>query len=434
MPTTMAATWVGMGATIAIAILIVALLIPRPQGDYSIVDLIDRAGDELQEAADVAFLDDEGGEGEGQQSGPASEDAQQGAAEDPDQQGQPGGQHEGDQKDSSAQDGDSGQPDPQSQGEGQSSGPSQQQQSGDSQQSGKSEQSQQSSQQQNDQQSQQGQPQNQSGQQQNSQGQQQSQDGQQSQQQSDSRQQSDSQQKHGQQQNGQQDQNSPDQSSQQNGEQSQQSADEQAAQNQESQDAEGQGDAESDSADAETPETPEATPPDMSSVFSSIGDLFKWIMYGLMAIATLWLLYVYRESIANFFTRLWNELLGLFGRRTPETTATEDLAAPEAPLRPFAAFQNPFASGAAPKHSPSELVRYTFEALQAWGFEHGCPRSPDQTPMEYGQQLRTRKLPFASEASDLSQLYARVAYAGYRASPENLALLEKLWRKMGQAS
>ncbi len=104
MPTTMAATWVGMGATIAIAILIVALLIPRPQGDYSVVDLIDRAGDELQEAADVAFLNDDGGKGDGQQTGPASHDAEQGAAESEDQQGQSGGQQQGDQNGENAQD------------------------------------------------------------------------------------------------------------------------------------------------------------------------------------------------------------------------------------------------------------------------------------------------------------------------------------------
>ena len=417
MPATMAATWVGMGATIAIGILIVALLIPRPQGDYSVVDLIDRAGDELQEAADVAFLNDDGGEGDGQRTGPASQDAEQGAAESEDQQGQTGGQQQGNQNGENAQESDSGQADPRSQGDGQSSGQSQQQsqsqqqQQGDSQQSGQGQQSQQQRDQRQSRQRQ-GSQQNQDGQQQQSQ-------------------QSDSQQS-GQQQSGGQNQSSGEQSQQQDGEQSSQQADQQAAQNQDSQDAPNDGEGES--ADADSSSTPEASPPDMSSVFSSIGDLFKWVMYGLLAIAALWLLYVCRVSIANFFARLWNELLSLFGRRPAVAEAVEEVAEPEVPPRPFAAFQNPFASGAASKHSPSELVRYTFEALQAWGFENGCPRSPDQTPMEYGQQLRTRKLSFASEANDLSQLYARVAYAGYRAQTDNLALLEKLWRKLGSAS
>lgn len=415
MPTTMAATWVGMGATIAIAILIVALLIPRPQGDYSVVDLIDRAGDELQEAADVAFLNDDGGKGDGQQTGPASHDAEQGAAESEDQQGQSGGQQQGDQNGENAQESDSGQSDPQSQGDGQSSGQSQQQ--------SQSQQQQQSQQQGDSQQSGQGQQSQQQGGQQ--QGSQQDQNGEQQSQQSDS-------QRSGQQQSGDQNQSSGGQSQQQNGEQSSQQADQQTAQNQDSQEASSDG--ESETTDSNSTPPPEPSTPEMSSVFSSIGDLFKWVMYGLLAIAALWLLYVYRDSIANFFARLWNELLSLFGRRPAVAEAVEEEVEPEAPPRPFAAFQNPFASGAASKHSPSELVRYTFEALQAWGFENGCPRSPDQTPMEYGQQLRTRKLSFASEANDLSQLYARVAYAGYRAQADNLPLLEKLWRKLGSAS
>ena len=410
MPATMAATWVGMGATIAVGILIVALLIPRPQGDYSVVDLIDRAGDELQEAADVAFLNDEGGEGDGQRTGPASEDAEQDAAESEDQQGQAGGQQEGDQTGENAQQSDQGQADPQSQGDGQSSGQSQQQQS--------QQQSQQESQQQGDsQQSDQGQPsEQQNGQQQGSQ---QSQNGQQQSQQSDAQQ-------SGQRQNGDQSQSAGDQSQQRQGDDGSQQTDQESA--------EESSDGEAESADADSSSPQDVSPPEMSSVFTSIGDLFKWVMYGLLAIAGLWLLYVYRDSIANFFTRLWNELLGLFGRRPAVAETVDEALEPEALPRPFAAFQNPFASGAASKHSPSELVRYTFEALQAWGFENGCPRSPDQTPMEYGQLLRTRKLSFASEANDVSQLYARVAYAGYRAQPDNLPLLEKLWRKLGQVS
>lgn len=415
MPSTMAATWVGMGATIAIGILIVALLIPRPQGDYSVVDLIDRAGDRVQEAADVAFLNGSGVDDDGQRSGEASPDTDQGAADSSDQQGQPGGQQNGNQNSGDGSQGDQGQATPQPSEDGQSAGQSSEQQSGDSQQSGSGQTSQQSSGQQQQQQQQQ-QRQGQSGSNQNPES------GRQTQQQEQS------------QQSGQQDasgQNSDGQSQQQNGDQGNQ----QDAGNQNAADAQqGDGSAAEEPSSSDSAESPEYTPPDMSSVFGSIGALFKWIMYGLLAAIGLWLLFLYRKAIANFFLKLWTELLSLFGGRSkPPEAAVAEEAEPAAPLRPFAAFRNPFASGAAAQHSPSELVRYTFEALQAWGFENGCPRSPDQTPMEYGQQLKGRKLPFASEASDLSQLYARVAYAGYRPQSDNLALLEKLWRKMGQA-
>ena len=86
MPARMAATWVVMGAVIAAGILVTALLLPRPDSEYSVTAMVDSAADSLQEASDRAFLDDAGGEGDGQQGGPADERAEQCDASDPNQQ------------------------------------------------------------------------------------------------------------------------------------------------------------------------------------------------------------------------------------------------------------------------------------------------------------------------------------------------------------
>ena len=48
--------------------------------------------------------------------------------------------------------------------------------------------------------------------------------------------------------------------------------------------------------------------------------------------------------------------------------------------RRFADFSDPFAAGTAGRYPPEELVRYTFEALEAWARDNGQPRLPEQTP------------------------------------------------------
>ena len=162
-----------------------------------------------------------------------------------------------------------------------------------------------------------------------------------------------------------------------------------------------------------------------------LGDLFKWVMYGVMALVALYFAIRHWAAVANFLLRLWAEFLSLFGRRPTDAseTAAEPLKA-VVPARPFADFSNPFQSGRARKAAPTELVRYTFEALQAWATEHHCGRSPDQTPMEFGEQLLRTKLDFATEANEVTQLYARVAYAGLTPTAESIALLERLWRRL----
>lgn len=393
MPTTMALTWVGMGSAIAVGILIACLVLPRPEGEYDVTAMVDRASEKVQEAADWAFNDEDGGEGDGQRSGQADEDATQGAASDPNQQGQAGGT-EGQQDGASenAQDSKDGK---QKGGEESGNNPGEgEQRPGDSQESGES-----------------GKPQE---------------GGKKGEQIAENE-------------------NGPKKPGQERASENEQrpgeprdpnendtrNADaqegERVAQNEEGQPSGDNGESGSES-DASPPETPDS--PDMSSALSKVGDLFKWIVYGVAALVAAFLIFKNWQAISNFLLNLWAEFLSLFGRRPSEPGEDVEEAEPKVPARPFAEFSNPFQSDAARRKSPSELVRYSFEALQAWALENGCPRDPHQTPDEFGQQLKKQKVRCAAEGQEVSQLYARIAYTSHRAGDESLPVLEKLWRKM----
>ena len=419
MPTAMAATWIGMGTAISIGILVVALLLPRPQGDYSIAEAIDYVSEEVQEASDWAFLDDDGGEGEGQLSGPAGADAEKGSAADPDQQGKPGGEKPGNQvaqnDQQNAQDGDGGK----EQGKGENG-----QASGDKQGAGQQGEGEKSDGEQTAQNDEQG------SKSESSQGDQQaSSDG--------------GKQDGGQKQDGQQTAQSEDSGDKQqgdSGEASEEKSDEQMAQNDADQSPDESGEqnsGEEESAEAEQAESSDSPPPEsdsswMDTIAENMGSLFKWLIYAAMAAGVIYMAIKHWAAVARFLQNLWAELLGLFGRKPAATVAEGEEASedPVAPSKPFSDFRDPFRSGKASQTSPGELVRYTFEALQAWAFENDCGRTPDQTPMEFGQRLQSRRLKISAEAHEVSLLYAQVAYGGLRPDDSSVATLQKLWRKL----
>lgn len=399
MPAAMAATWVGMGSAIAIGILVVAMLLPRPQGDYSIAEAIDSISEEVQEASDWAFLDDDGGEGEGQPSGPADENAEQGSTSDADVQPKSNGQQPGNQVaqaepqnaqngDNGSQPGDSGNGDP---GKGeQNAGASSDQ----NQQTAENDDNTGERQQASSDQPTEGTPTDQSDQ---------------GRQPPDRSQQADQQLA----------QNNPDQSTDSrdgNHGDDESASDEAAA---------------SDETESPDPPTPDSDDSWLTSLAENAGTLFKWLIYGALVAGMVYLMIRNWPAVVAFLRNFWQELLGMFGRKPATVSASpehdEEL---ETPVRPFSEFPDPFRSGLATRSSPGELVRYTFEALQAWALENNCGRTPDQTPMEFGQRMQARRLKISNEAHEVSQLYAQMAYGGLRPDETSVATLQKLWRKL----
>ncbi|HMC10273.1 MAG TPA: DUF4129 domain-containing protein [Pirellulaceae bacterium] len=163
---------------------------------------------------------------------------------------------------------------------------------------------------------------------------------------------------------------------------------------------------------------------------TGLGFIIKWLFYAGLIFGAMVAAWIYREELRAAWRKLMDELRELwdawFGKKKP----TEQPAAAgevEAPPRTFASFADPFASGDARGMSWPQLVRYTFEALEAWGHEQGCPRDRGQTPHEFALALAAVEPQIANHVQTLAASYSQLAYApraGVTGAPEPL---RQLW-------
>jgi hypothetical protein len=172
-----------------------------------------------------------------------------------------------------------------------------------------------------------------------------------------------------------------------------------------------------------------------------LGTLLKWLVFGVVALVVLF--FILRSGLnflANFTNwarrlldglRAWWE--GLFGRgeSEPESELEEPVSVP-AP-RQFASFSNPFLDGRADQLSPDALVRYSFQALEAWAWEHDLARQPDETPLEFAERLCTLLPEWKTEVRSLAGLYVRLAYARASLTAECFGLLKRFWERLAAA-
>jgi hypothetical protein len=188
------------------------------------------------------------------------------------------------------------------------------------------------------------------------------------------------------------------------------------------------------------PSQPPPSPPPASSIrISSFGGAFAWILralfYLFLLVVVIVLAYLYREQLAAAWKKLLVELRELwerwFGKKLAPALAAAETA-PAAP-QPFAAFSDPFATGAAGRMSWAELVRYTFQAMEAFGRERGCPRATGQTPHEYALALSQPFPQLGRFAAALADWYGQLAYASRAAAPAAVDPLKQLWQGMRSA-
>jgi hypothetical protein len=177
-----------------------------------------------------------------------------------------------------------------------------------------------------------------------------------------------------------------------------------------------------------TPNLPRIT----FSPADSLMALFKWIFYGALSLLVIYALWRNRyellSAISNFGQWLLDFWHNLFAGSAGGADEAGDEASPKrATRRPFADFSDPFASGIADRYSPAELVRYTFEAVEAWAWEHGQPRDADQTPHEFARCLIAKFSTLGEDSRLLADLYAQAAYAPVTLPAASVARLSHLW-------
>ena len=171
----------------------------------------------------------------------------------------------------------------------------------------------------------------------------------------------------------------------------------------------------------------------VNTLFGGIYTVSKWIFFLAVGIITLWCLWQSREEIiraiygiVRTLRELWQRLFGGRSHGTEEIEAAEEKVVGPAP-RLFATYSDPFTSGVASELAPDELVRYTFEALEAWAREHGFPRDGDCTPHEFAQTIAGHVEPLAQSTRRLADLYCAVAYAPGTVRREKVLSLRELW-------
>ena len=162
-----------------------------------------------------------------------------------------------------------------------------------------------------------------------------------------------------------------------------------------------------------------------------LGNVLKWIAYALFALVAAFLLIrnwsgllASLKQILQELAELWARLFGRSKGEIASVARNNDAAR----AQPFSAFENPFATGAANRMTTAELVRYSFEALEAWAFQFGLPRQTQQTPIEFARVLGHSFPEISSDALQVARLYSMIAYAESRSTPDSAEILERLWR------
>jgi hypothetical protein len=180
----------------------------------------------------------------------------------------------------------------------------------------------------------------------------------------------------------------------------------------------------------------------LSAVSSAVGSFLKWVVYAILilagALALLWLAWKFLKHLAQF--TLWAANLAaalqawwqrLSQRRTSQRAAAAEEAEAEM-LEPFSAFTNPFLDGTAERRSPAELVRYSFEALQAWARERDLGRQKGETPLEFVQRLTAEVPSLEAPTRRLAALYVRLAYARGSLPGSGTATVQQFWQQLNE--
>jgi hypothetical protein len=174
-----------------------------------------------------------------------------------------------------------------------------------------------------------------------------------------------------------------------------------------------------------------------------LGGLFlalKWIVGGIVALViAFFILRAAFRFLANFThwaSRLlqscqsfWDSFMSWLQGKSQEATLVE---AQLLPPPSFASFRNPFLNGDSDRMSPAALVRYTFDALEAWGSERGVQQQAGETQLEFVERLAADFPAVEKAALELAELYAGLAFARRSPPPERLKALRELWLLLGQ--
>ena len=151
------------------------------------------------------------------------------------------------------------------------------------------------------------------------------------------------------------------------------------------------------------------------------------------AVAFLFGLFRYGQSSSTHCVQSWPRLFGGWGFQQPKKRAEPaepESAEPALPPRPFSSFPDPFATGMDRNFSPNDLIIYSFEALEAWAFEHGLARSPHETPTEFVNRVGEARADLRQDTTRLAGYFVTIVYGQKGFKAEVLPPLRQFWQAL----
>src|SRR5262249_13687623 len=83
--------------------------------------------------------------------------------------------------------------------------------------------------------------------------------------------------------------------------------------------------------------------------------------------------------------------------------------------------------------TPTQLVQYSFEALEAWAVERQLGRQTGETALEFAGRVGEEYPAVEEEARRLANLYSRLAYADGSFPGDGREGLRQFWRVLVDA-
>ncbi len=177
-------------------------------------------------------------------------------------------------------------------------------------------------------------------------------------------------------------------------------------------------------------QTPSSTStPSTNFRLPDLGNLSAVVKWATVAILTL-LLAIY---LAVHGKTLWQSLWGFMGREQEKLPHPSIATSKGKQMVSFSSFRNPF-QGQGGRSNPAQVVRITFDALEAWAREHGCERGTQDTPEEFLSKLAHSHQIQRDSLMKLSLHYNKIAYANWNLTATDVAAHESLWRWMNDRS
>jgi chromate transport protein ChrA len=158
-----------------------------------------------------------------------------------------------------------------------------------------------------------------------------------------------------------------------------------------------------------------------------------WLQTPVMVVGIIILIYGLVRYGPDFFQAIMALLAGLFGfdwgKKPPKVDA--DVADEQAPPpRPFSSYANPFGAGLDHQLTPDDLIMYSFEAFEAWAYEHELARLPHETPMEFASRVGQERTALGPDAARLVGYFGSIVYGQQKFGSEVLPPLRRFWQAL----